>query len=151
MSHTSIIKGIELRDARAIEQAVADLRAKGVEIELRINETPRMYYESQAREVGVCDYVLRLGKSRYDVALKRNPMTGTYDVFLDTWGGDIAGAIGATCPLPRDEYARAAEHAIGQFVQRYGVNVSKNQARQAGYEITEMVDESGTVHLMVAV
>lgn len=149
MSHTSTIKGIQLKDARAIEAAVADLIREGVKITLLTNTKPRMYYASQANEIGNCEYVLRLDKSRYDVGLKWDEKKGEYTAYLDTWAGEVSGQIGATCSL--DDRSRQAEHAIGRFTQRYGVNAAKNAANAQGFYVEgETIDEAGNVQLVIA-
>lgn len=148
MSHTTTLRGIKMTDAHAIEQAVADLKAKGISISLLKNAKPRMYYAHQAAEVGNCDYVLKL-PGRYDVGFKKDAKTGEYVVFMDTWGGDIKNAIGAACPLSQDQYDRAGEHAIGQFTQRYGVNAAKNEARNNGLFVTETMSDTGEIQLVV--
>lgn len=152
MSHTSTIKGVQIKDARAIRAAVEDLRSEGVRIELIENATPRMYYHHQEAEVGNCEFVLKLPGSRYDVGLKWNKEEGQYDAYLDTWAGEIRNAIGATCALPSDQYGREAEHAIGRFTQRYGINAAKQAAMAQGYYVeSEQVDpETGAVNLVIA-
>ena len=148
MSHTTTLKGVKIMDRRAIEQAVADLKKDGVNVILRQNAKPRMYYSHQADEVGLCDYVLHLPNSRYDVGLKWNEKSKEFDAIMDEWGGDIRNAIGAVCPL--DDQNRSAEHAIGRFSQRYGINAAKNLAHAQGYYPQERVAEDGTVHLEIS-
>ena len=151
MSHTTTLKGVQIKDRRCIEAAVADLKREGINIELLRNATPRMYYREQEREIGVCDYVLKLPGSRYDVGLKWNAKDNQFDALLDTFAGDISRSIGAACPLPRDEYGREGEHAIGRFTQRYGVNAARFAAQAQGYYVEgETVDESGAVQLVIA-
>ena len=148
MSHTTTLKGIAIKDTTAIEQAVADLQAKGVSISLLRDTTPRMYFREQEREIGVCEYVLKL-PGRYDVGLKWDAEKQEYTAYMDTWGGDVRNAIGAACPLPSTDRDREGEHAIGAFTQRYGVNAAKNQAAAQGYMVTERAAEDGTIHLEV--
>jgi hypothetical protein len=146
MSHTSTIKGVQIKSKWAIKQAVADLVKEGIDVKLVENAMPRMYYTRQAQAVGKCDFVLKLGNARYDVGLKYNKETQEYDAILDTWASSISSQIGASCQL--DDHSREAEHAIGKFTQRYGVNAAKEAARNMGYDILgETVDDDGTVHL----
>lgn len=148
MSHTTTLKGVKIMDRKAIEQAVTDLKAAGVKVELKLNAVPRMYYDHQQAEVGKCDYVLHLPQSRYDVGLKWNEKAKEFDVIFDEFMGDVRNQIGAACPL--DNQDRKAEHAIGRFSQRYGVNAAKNMARSQGYFPVEKTAADGTVHLEIA-
>lgn len=147
MSHTTTLKGVQIKSASAIRTTVQDLKNQGIDISLATNEVPRMYYREQEREIGKCEFVLKLGNSRYDVGLKWNEKEQQYDAFLDTWAGSIKNAIGASCAMPRDA-GEQGEHAIGLFSQRYGINAAKEAASAAGYYVErEFIDEDGTVQL----
>lgn len=151
MSHTTTLSNITITNATAIRRAVEDLRQEGIEIELIENAIPRMYYQHQAREVGKCDFVLKLPKSQYDVGLKWNSKSKEYDVFLDTWAQQVSGQIGATCPMPSSDTAKG-EHAIGRFTQRYGLHAAKIAAFEQGYDVIgETIDDDGNIQLQLAV
>lgn len=149
MSHTTTLKGVEIKDVSAIRSAVANLKARGINIELVENAMPRMYYREQERDVGNCEFVLKLPGSRYDVGLKKNK-AGNYEPVFDEWNRQVQGQIGAACPVPSTAEGRA-QHAIGQFLQEYGKEAAVNAAILQGYavESTE-VDEDGTVHLTLS-
>lgn len=96
MSNNTKVDLVELRDVSAIRAAVTQLQREGVAIELRENTTPRLYSEQKQRECGVCDFVLHLPNSSYDVGLKRKADGKGYEAILDTWRGDVAKQIGST-------------------------------------------------------
>lgn len=148
MSHTTKLKTIKIKDLRALESAVNDLKAKGVDCELRRNEVPRMYNEAQSRATGQCDYVLRLNKSPYDVGFTKEA-DGTYSPVFDEWNGRVGSQIGATCPMPNTKEGKA-QHAIGQFMQNYAKHATINAARAKGQMVNQSVDTKGNVVLTVS-
>lgn len=151
MSHTTTLKGVQIKSASAIRKAVDDLIKSGIDMKLLENTKPRMYYSSQSNEIGNCEFVLRLNQSSYDVGLKWNEKEKQYDAYLDTWAGQVSGQIGATCAMPRGT-DQQGEHAIGKFTQRYGLHAAKDAARAEGYDVIgETIDDDGTIHLELAV
>jgi len=147
MSHTTTLKNVAIRDVMAMQQAVNDLQAEGINCELVENESPRMYYTKQGEK---CEYVLKLKDGQYDLGFKYQD-DGTYAPVLDTWGGHLGKQIGATCPMPDSQEGRA-QHAIGKFMQGYSRNATINAAVQKGYSVegTE-TDADGNVHLTIGV
>ncbi len=146
MSHTTKLNNVVIRDVSALKQAVAALKAKGINCELLENETPRMYSSNQGDS---CDYVLRLNDGKYDVGFQKQK-DGTYVPVLDTWSDYVSKQIGATCPMPNTSEGRA-QHAIGQFMQEYSKAATVNAAMQKGYivESTE-TDAEGNIHLTLS-
>lgn len=150
MSHTTTLKGVQIKSASAIRKAVEDLKAEGVNISLVENATPRMYYREQEREIGKCEFVLKMPQASYDVGLKWNEKEKQYDAILDTWANSVHSQIGASCPMPMSA-GEKGEHAIGRFTQRYGVNAAKEAASAQGYYVDgETVDEDGNIQLVIA-
>lgn len=148
MSHTTTLKGVDIKDVSAIRSAVNNLRAKGINVELVENATPRMYYDHQAADVGQCDFVLKLSNSPYDVGLKKNA-DGKYEAVFDEWANKVGGQIGASCPMPNTPEGRA-QHAIGQFLQEYAKEAATNAAVSQGYQVEDTtIDDDGTVHLTI--
>lgn len=152
MSHTTTIKSVAIRDAAAIQRAVADLQAKGVNCRLEADAKPRMYYTRQEEQ---CDYVLRLdgavyGGRTFDVGFIKNA-DGTYRVIMDEWGSAISGQIGAACPLPGTPEGNA-QHVIGQFLQEYSKNAAINAASAQGYMVSNTyLDNDGNYQIEIAV
>lgn len=145
MSHTTTIDGINITDANAIRAAVANLAAKGVNISLVENATPRMYYDHQARDVGTCEFVLKLPDAKYDVGLKQQP-DGSYQPVFDEWANSVGGQIGGQCALPQTPEERSL-WAIGAFSQEYNKEVVRQQAAAQGMSVSETVDDKGNVHM----
>ena len=146
MSHTTTIKAVPVTDISALQAAVAELKAKGVNIELIQDAVPRMYYANQH---GKCDYVVQLNNSRYDVGFEKQA-DGSYTPVLDTWAGEINRSIGASCPL--GEYADQGLHAIGQLMQSYSKHAAINAAVSEGHTVSDCyVDTDGNVQLTLQV
>ncbi len=149
MSHTTTIKGVHITNADAIRLAVNDLRARGIDIALKTNATPRMYYREQEREVGKCEFVLSLPKGHYDVGLKWNADTNQYDPVFDEYMGDVSNNIGATCPIPAD-LGESGNAAIGQFTQLYGRHATRMAAQAQGYMVEQdYIDADGVVQMIL--
>ncbi len=130
MSHTTTIKSVAISDIAALQAAVAELQKSGVKCELVENTKARLWNEAQANSLGVCDYVLRLNDSPYDIGFAKQP-NGSYVPAFDEWGGHVAGQLGASCPLPTSSEGKA-QHAIGKLMQNYGKHAALNQARREG-------------------
>ena len=104
-----------------------------------------MYYEQQASEVGVCDYVLRLYDSRYDVGFQKQE-DGTLAPVFDGWAGQIRNTgIGTnpTCPLPNTPAAREQSH-IGSLMAAYSKHAAINAATSAGYTVEDVTYDEKT-------
>lgn len=148
MSHTTTLRNVAIRDVSAMMQAVADLKADGVNCELVENAKPRMYYTKQGE---TCDYVLKLNDGQYDVGFAHQE-DGSYAPVMDTWGGHVGNQIGAdvnVCPMPGSAEGKA-QHAMGKFMQNYSRNAAINAAVAQGYSVESTeVDAEGNVHLTI--
>ena len=132
MSHTTTIKGVAIKDERALRQAVKDLQNEGLNIRLEENATPRMYFDYQEAQVGRCPYVVRC-PGRFDVGFQRTE-DGSLQAVCDLDGGSIASTLGATCPMPGTMEARN-QHSLGRLYQAYSKNAMINAARSQGYAV----------------
>lgn len=146
MSHTTTLKGLVIRDVDAIKSAVAELKSKGIKIDLVENARPRMYYATQH---GQCAYVLKLD-GPYDVGLDRKA-DGTFTPVFDTWLGYVSSVLG----VPTQDLRTPEEQGlavIGKFSQSYAKFAAINQAVMMGYAVDDVsTDENGNVHLTIAV
>lgn len=148
MSHTSVLKTVQINDIQALYNAVEFLKQNGVNCELLQNARPRMYYRDQH---GVCDYVLKLNNASYDVGFaKQND--GSYVPVFDSWNGIIAREIGADeklCPPAKNETERQARN-ITRLLNAYVLEASKIQLEQQGYyDFSHEVQPDGTLALIV--
>ena len=142
MSHTTTIKSVVLKDISALRQAVSQLQAEGVKCELVENVKPRMYYKDQHV---ACPYVLKLHDSPYDVGFDKQE-DGTYVPVFDEFSGHVAKQIGAKRKIKQGE--ERAQHAIGNLLQKYAVNVATNQALSQGFIVESVtVDADMNIHL----
>lgn len=161
MSHTTTLKGVAIRDIAALTQAIVELKAQGVDIELHnyaeSKVLPRMYSQGQATALineGL-EYTIKLNKSSYDIGLCRQK-DGTLVPAFDTWSGHIERQIGADpkqCPVPQtDEERRSFEgqRAIGKLMQAYAKNAAVNAAVLQGYSVeSAYVDSDGNAQLVI--
>lgn len=150
MSHTTTLKGVQIRDTSALASAVAELAAAGVKCELAQNVRPRMYYGNQH---GVCPYVLKLHGAPYDVGFDKQE-DGSYVPVMDTWAGHIQREIGVAnphCELPENRAEREAMMALGRFTQSYAKHAAMNAAAAQGYIVdSATTDDKGNVHLVLS-
>lgn len=143
MSHTTTIKSVRITSATALAAAVAELKAAGVNCELKHNVKPRMFYADQH---GVCDHVLSLPGIKYDVGFEKQN-DGSYAPVFDEWAGAVGSQIGATCPMPGSREERA-QHAIGRLMQGYAKHAAIEAAVMQGYTVEgTTTDAQGNVHL----
>ena len=144
MSHTTTIKNVPIKSIPALKKAVEALQQKGIDCNLKSNKKPRMYYPDQCQ---VCDYVLALNNSKYDVGFLKNDKN-EYQVLFDTWNDYVAKEIGATCQLPNTAEEKA-QHALGQLLQEYSKHVVIEEANNQGYIITDSyTDEEGNYQII---
>ena len=150
ISHTTTLKGVQIRDTNALAAAVAELAARGIKCRLEQNVRPRMYYGNQH---GVCPYVLKLDNAPYDVGFDRQE-DGSFLPVMDTWAGHIQREIGVTnpaCELPKDHAEREAMMAIGRLSQTYAKHAAINAAAAQGYIVdSASTDEKGNIHLVLS-
>lgn len=148
MSHTTKIEGVSIKNEKAIRKAVENLKAKGINISLKENATPRMYYDAQEREVGKCEYVLHLPDAKYDVGLKKQA-DGSYTPIYDEYMGSVGKQIGGACKIPKTDEEKSL-WGIGQFSQEYAKEAATMAAEAEGWYVQDTtMDEDGNVHLVL--
>ena len=136
MSHTTTLKTVSLKSVEALKQAVEYLQSQGVKCTLAEKVKPRMYYKDQ---YGVCDYVLQLSESQYDVGFAKQS-DGSYLPVFDSHGGYIQKQIGlpSSCPVPKTTEERAAA-TVSRLLDCYAVHAAKLTLQESGtyysYEI----------------
>jgi len=148
MSHTTKLQGIEIVDEAALVQAINDLKAKGLAVEVVRNAVPRMYYADQH---GKCPIVMRIKDGKYDVGFDR--VDGKLVPVFDEWQGYVAAFVGE--PVALDEKItkeERAQRAIGKLLKRYARNAMYSAATQQGYLVeSEHEDAQGNIHLRINV
>lgn len=89
-----------------------------------------MYYGNQ---YGVCDYILRLENSPYDVGFAKQK-DGSYLPVFDSWAGHLQKQIGnpTSCKMPTTPEEREAA-AVASLLNAYGVMAAKRQLESEGY------------------
>jgi hypothetical protein len=113
-----------------LQDAVEYLKQNGLNATLEQNVKPRMYYGNQ---FGVCDYVLKLHDSPYDVGFDKQK-DGSYAPVFDSWNGYIQKQVGnpSTCAVPKTEEERQVA-AVASLLNAYGVMAAKNELESQGY------------------
>lgn len=153
MSHTSVIRGIEFKSINALTKAVDELKEKGANITLVKDAMPRMYSSSQSKEVGVCEYVIKLNSGPYDVgfkAVKDDGKVTKYDAYFDKWGGHIRKEIGADASVKTKDDNEANNATIGKLSQLYGKYAAIEAAKLKGFSTKSCkVDEAGNLQLVL--
>lgn len=144
MSHTTKISSVQIRSTGAIEAAVAELKAAGVDIQLVPNAKPRAYYEEQ-QGMGVADFILKLGGCKYDVGLYKQE-DGSYEIRADFWQDHIGSVLGAPGSNQSQRHANPAL-ALGRFTQTYAIHATMESARRKGLSVQRTTRADGKVAL----
>lgn len=144
MSHTTKVTSVPFKDMSAVRTAVEELNRQGVKCRLVEKEKPRMYYTTQH---GVCDYVVRLEESPYDVGLEKEK-NGTYSLVFDSWQGHIARHLAPKVPVAKDSPIKP----VARLVQEYSKAAAVNVARSKGHVVTGChITPQGHIQLKIAV
>lgn len=159
MSHTTTLKGLQIKDVAALRQTVVDLQSLGVKCSLVENQKPRMYFQNQSemageqfgKNGGLCEFVLKLDDSRYDVGFDLG-IDGTYSPVFDAFGGSVQRVIGARQAKIDNYGMTGSAKTIGLLLQNYAKNAAINSAVSQGYSVDSViVDDAGTVQLVLGV
>ena len=157
MSHVTKLKSVPIRDGKALLAAVKELQKLGVKCELEQNAKPRLWSDSQAQQLGDCEYVLRLKDARFDVGFKAEyeekngrKVLKQYNAYTDTYGGSVAKAIGMdVSQLPKGTSYETA--AMARLSQLYTKHATLNQARAMGYSARQIKQSAdGSLQIVLA-
>lgn len=129
MSHTTVLKTIQIRNIDALRESVLYLKEQGVNCELIENAVPRMYYDNQHAK---CDYVLKLTDAIYDVGFAKQA-DGTYLPVFDSYAGHIQKQIGMpnSCPVPKTTEEKAAA-TVSRLLDCYAIHAAKAELVESG-------------------
>lgn len=148
MSHTVKVNSVPIKSINALTCAVNELKQQGVNCDLKTNTQPRMYYKDQH---GICDYVLRLHDSPYDVGFDYNKEDNVYNVVVDPWANKVGSQIGASCPIPKTDEEKA-RHCVGKLMQLYTKHTVIEAATQQGYTVEDAyLDSKNNYQVVVSV
>lgn len=143
MSHTTTIDAIMFTDMGALQAAINELKATGVDCELLQNIKPRAYFSDQ-KGMGVAPYVVKLNDARYDIGLYESE-EGGYEARTDFYGGTVEKQLGV-----QDNEVSAEQRKMGKLYQMYGVHAATRKAVQQGYGVNRVNKADGTVQLRIA-
>jgi len=170
--------------------AISELCARGIEISIVENEKPRMYYDNQiAKQIqgkegsedfsfnsdpDVCDFVVKVPGSYYDIGLLRNAdgygytpvfddytgrpvsgaqttavMKGLKDVLGNQWKGETQHWAG----VKNDTEAEGSLFSIGKFLASYSKFTAIEAATLAGHSVAGCTEdpETGEINLTINV
>ena len=132
MSHITTRDGLAIRVPESIANAVAMLQSEGKNIELLTDAVPRMYNHQQEKDVGICDFVIKVKSGSYDLGLKWIDDEKGFEAIYDTFLGHIAKELGIT---DRDgiESKDVGQMCIAKFMEAYNADMVINEAAEQGY------------------
>jgi hypothetical protein len=141
LSHTTVLKTIQIKSVSALQSAIEYLKSQGVDCDLVEGSTPRMYYPDQHTN---CDYVLKLNKAVYDIGFEKQK-DGSYAPVYDSYAGYIQKEVGAptSCPVPKTEEERQAM-AVSRLLDCYAVMAAKEELQNSGNYYSYSVDYDKT-------
>lgn len=145
MSHTTEIKGVQIKDIAALKLAVAELQQKGIKCELKENVKPRAFYPDQ-KGMGVAPYMLYLADSKYDIGFYPQA-DGTYAARTDLFGNQVNNILGVQPKAGED----AGQAQMGKLYQAYSTHATIRQCAKQGYKVQRTNRPDGTVALVVSV
>ena len=125
MSHLSTHMS-KLSDIDSIKDACNELG-------LTIKAGGRPRYYSGTHGSPECDYVISWSGSNYDVGLKRDEKTGTYNLVYDSFTGAIEKKLGKGCSKLVQS---ATYHKIAKKAKGYGYFIQKKDTEKG---TTQMV------------
>lgn len=148
MSHTTTVKGLAIKSDDSIRAAVLALQAQGIDVELKENAVPRMFYRHQEEAVGKCEFVINVKKAQYDVGLKKNK-AGDYEIIFDEWGGGIRNQIGITkTDSSWDDDEKRLAH-IAKFTLEYNKHLVTSQFNaQNIFDIEQVTGDNGEIQMV---
>jgi len=156
MSHTTTFSDLKITNVIALQNAVALLRNLfNINCELLVNENAKMYYAEQALHNGKpYDYVLRMPKSKYDVAFAWDDTKTELNVYYDSFGGHVRRVLGYSSEemagfmnklkqaceangLTAVDEATAQQVDLSKLLTAYQAGVTLNGLTEQGYTITD--------------
>ena len=146
MSHVTTIDTVPIKDIDAVKKAVKELKKLGVSCELLKDSRPRMYFNSHEE---LCDYVIKLNESPYDIGLRRKEDEGKfkeYELIFDGYKNHICKLVGYTDKKQDED--KHLRH-VGQFTKLYSKHATINQAKKQGYRVTTKQNKDGSLNLVL--
>ena len=143
MSHTTSIGSVVISDISALNAAIRELKAEGVNCELLENAVPRAYYEDQP-DMGLAPIVVKLNDATYDVGLYDNGKGG-FEARTDFYGGSVERELGTK----QFEDGEREQAKLGKLFQRYAVCAAENHASMNGYVAQRDLKADGTIQLVL--
>lgn len=140
MSHNVLIRNIPIVNIRALQRAITELAAEGVNVSLVETNHFRTYPGQSSK----CDYCISLPGENHDVGLVKQE-DGSYLPIFDPWGMHHNGE-GVSCQLNQGERGDSRT-AIGKLLQRYSTCIAEDTFADSGQYCSREVNENGDIVL----
>jgi hypothetical protein len=177
MSHTTLVKTVQIKSESALKAMATELRRLGIDVELVANAVPRLYYKDQIartlvrdkkpmrfhQNVEECDYVLKVKDSFYDIGfLKDNegnyvplfddfPYGSPHDSHLNAGKKPLKEVLG-TRPPSDCTMEDLHSYSIGKAMQMYSLAAATEACTDSGYSIIgSSFDNNGQIVLEVEI
>jgi hypothetical protein len=126
MSHKTLIKcEIGIHDENYLEAAIKEF---GANIEIVRNARPVGW--GGDKNMDICEYVIKIPGTKYSLGLKKNPLTGTFDLIYDEFSGEIEAVFGKGCyKLVNNVKALSAARELGMS----GFTIIENETLTNGH------------------
>lgn len=149
MSHNVTVTDVELTDKQAIKGAVEELQRRGVK--MQCVENTRYVGYNTAQSFDNCELVLKFDDSPYDVGLKYNEATSSYDIVYDPFMGHISRNIGTRKGAESlvENAPSQIQSDMGQFIQAYNACRVENQAIMSGKSVSKSYDAEKQMYNLV--
>jgi pyridoxine 5'-phosphate synthase PdxJ len=146
MSHTTTIGSIIISDVQALNAAITELKAEGVNCDLLEGVKARAYYADQ-KGMENPDFTIKLHDGKYDVGLYKTSDGKGYEAKADFYAGNIERILGVQAGEGDDPY----QAKMGKLYQKYAIHAATRKAVQQGMTVNRINNADGTVQLRVAV
>ena len=122
MSHYSTVS-VNLDDEASIKAACNEMNLK-----IRLNSKVKGYY---GHGDTVCDIVIEIEGSPYEVGLRRNGKGG-YDLIYDKFGGHVEKVLGKDC---KKLVESATYHKVTKTARKLGFMIQRKNKEKGGIQV----------------
>jgi hypothetical protein len=178
MSHTTLVKTVQIKSESALIEMAKELRRMGIDVELVKDAVPRLYYKDQInrtlvrdgkkmqyhKNVEECDYVLKVKAAHYDVGFLKDEDGNYVPLFDDfpypspysnphdrSWQKPLKEILGTKVPQ-NCAPGEMLSYSIGKALQAYSLCAATEACTEAGYSIlNSSFDSEGQIVLEVEV
>lgn len=147
MSHTAVLKAIDILSETALVRTLDALIEQGLKANVTSNQTPRLWYQDQ-KDNKVCEYVLNMQNNKMDVGFFKE--NDRFNILADTMFQDsfLEAKTKYTGANDNDKLI----HRLDKFLREYAKQATLEQAEKDGYEVESITEnEEGELVLLLNV